>query len=98
MRAWIEKGDVRKVILVVNDPAAIGAMQAIEEAGLQVGKDVALVGAGNIHYGDMLRVPLTTVSWSRSEMGQHAARMLIQFINGEAQDSKARTIVLEPGL
>jgi DNA-binding LacI/PurR family transcriptional regulator len=98
MRAWIAKGDVPDAIFVVNDPAAIGAMQAIEEAGLQVGRDVALVGAGNIHYGDMLRVPLTTVSWSRSEMGQQAARMLIQFINGEAQDSRARNIVLEPEL
>src|SRR5258706_13259117 len=98
MRAWIEKGDVRKVILVVTDPAAIGAMQAIEQAGLRVGKDVALVGAGNIHYGDMLKVPLTTVSWSRSEMGQEAARLLIQLINGEANAARAENIILAPEL
>jgi LacI family transcriptional regulator len=98
MRAWLAKGDVPEAIFVVNDPAAIGAMQAIGEAGLQVGKDVALVGAGNIHYGDMLRVPLTTVSWSRSEMGQEAARLLIQLINGEAHSAKAQKIILAPEL
>jgi DNA-binding LacI/PurR family transcriptional regulator len=73
MRGWLVKGDVPEAIFVVNDPAAIGAMQGDRGAGLQVGKMFALVGAGNIHYGDMLRVPLTTVS-GPGEMGQEAAR------------------------
>ena len=98
MHAWLAKGDVPEAIFVVNDPAAIGAMQAIEQAGLEVGNDVALVGAGNIHYGDMLRVPLTTVSWSRSEMGQEAARLLIQLINGEEPPAKTQNIILAPEL
>ena len=98
MRAWLANGHVPEAIFVVNDPAAIGAMQAIEQAGLQVGKDVALVGAGNIHYGDMLRVPLTTVSWSRSEMGQEAARLLIQLIGGDEQSAKNQNITLPPEL
>jgi hypothetical protein len=34
-------------------PAAIGAIQALEEASLRVGPDAALIGSGNIHYGDM---------------------------------------------
>src|SRR5205085_4514096 len=80
MRAWLAAGDVPDAIFAVNDPTAIGAMKALEEAGLQVGQDVALVGAGNIHYGDMLRVPLTTVSWSRGEMGEQAAHLLLQLI------------------
>lgn len=35
-----------------------------------------------------LRVPLTTVSWSRSEMGQQAARLLLQLVEGEVPDRK----------
>ena len=95
-RLWLEEGGVPGAIFAVNDPAAIGAMQAFEEAGLRVGRDVALVGGGNIHYGDMLRVPLTTVSWSRSEMGQQAARLLLQLIEGEAPGQQQ--VVLPPEL
>src|SRR3989440_154010 len=99
MRAWIAKGDVPGAVFAVNDPTAIGAMQALEEAGMRVGRDGALVGGGNIHYADMLRVPLTTVSWSTSEMGQQAGRLLIQLIEGkEPAAKKAQHIVLKPEL
>jgi len=98
MHAWLAEGDVPSALFAVNDPTAIGAMQALAEAGLRVGLDVALVGAGNIHYGDMLRVPLTTVSWSRAEMGQQAAQLLVQLIEGKPADAKARQVILPPEL
>ncbi|HKP85477.1 MAG TPA: LacI family DNA-binding transcriptional regulator [Blastocatellia bacterium] len=98
MRAWLSKGDAPGAIFAVNDATAIGAMQAMHEAGIKLGRDAALVGAGNIHYGDMLRVPLTTVSWSRNEMGRQAARLLVQLIEGKSQTSKAQRITLPPEL
>jgi LacI family transcriptional regulator len=98
MREWLAKGDVPRAIFAVNDPAAIGAMKAIYEAGLGVGEDVAIIGAGNIHYGDMLRVPLTTVSWSRAEMGQQAAQLLIKAMAGVTIPPKSRNVSLPPEL
>lgn len=99
MRAWIAEGHVPPAIFAPNDPTAIGAMMALDEAGLHPGEDVAIVGGGNIHYGDMLRVPLTTVSWSRTEMGQAAAEILIKLINGELVGTKsAQRIIIEPKL
>ena len=95
MKKWIAKGDLPTAIFAANDPAAIGAMAALSEAGLSVPKDVAFVGAGNIHYGDMLSVPLTTVSWSTSAMGQEAANLLLQLINGK---KKAHKITVPPEL
>ena len=68
MSDWIATGNLPSAIFAANDPAAIGAMAALNDAGLDVPNDVAIVGAGNIHYGDMLRVPLTTVSWSTAAM------------------------------
>ena len=97
MRTWITKGDLPDAIFAVNDPSAIGAMRALEEAGLRTGKDLALVGAGNIHYGAMLRVPLTTVSWSRSEMGCVAARLLIELIETKTPP-RVQRVILEPEL
>lgn len=95
MQKWIAAGDLPPAIFAANDPAAIGAMAAANEAGLKVPGDVAFVGAGSIHYGDMLRVPLTTVSWSKAEMGQAAARLLLEFIGGK---KKKRTITVPPEL
>ena len=60
--------------------------------------DVAIVGAGNIHYGDMLKVPLTTVSWSTSEMGTAAAQLLLESITGKNGNRRNRRIVVEPKL
>jgi LacI family transcriptional regulator len=94
MRSWLAESEVPRAIFAVNDPAAIGAMQALEEVGLRAGKDVALVGAGNIHYGAMLRVPLTTISWSRRDMGHNAASLLIDLIEGKSESAKPRHITL----
>ena len=69
----------------------------MEEVGLRAGRDVAIVGAGNIHYGDMLRVPLTTISWSRGEMGHLAAQMLIELIEN-GSPVKAKQVILPPEL
>lgn len=95
MQKWIASRALPSAIFAANDPAAIGAMAAANEAGLKVPDDVAFVGAGSIHYGDMLRVPLTTVSWSKAEMGQAAARLLLELLDGK---KKHRTITVPPEL
>jgi LacI family transcriptional regulator len=97
MRAWIASGDVPPALFAANDPAAIGAMAAMTEAGLRIPDDVAIVGGGNIHYGDMLKVPLTTVAWSTSEMGQNAGRLLIAMVEGKKRP-KEQHIIVQPEL
>ena len=98
MKRWIAKGNLPTAIFAANDPAAIGAIEALHEAGFDVPNDVALVGAGNIHYGDMLRVPLTTVSWSTAAMGQAAAELLLELIDGKTSSAKPRTVTIPPTL
>jgi len=97
MNDWLRDGNVPSAIFAANDPAAIGAMAAITEAGLSIPEDLAMVGGGNIHYGDMLRVPLTTVAWSTSEMGQAAARLLIDLVEGK-RGIKEQHVIVEPEL
>jgi LacI family transcriptional regulator len=80
-------------VFAANDPSAIGAMKAIWEAGLRVPEDIAVVGAGDIALGDMLRVPLTTVSWSRKELGLNAAELLLSGLEGDEPDPPRRVIV-----
>ena len=84
-------------VFAANDPAAIGAMKAIWDAGLRVPDDVAVVGVGDIAHGDLLRVPLTTVGWSRQDEGRHAAELLLHAVEADEGD-EPRRIVIPPQL
>jgi len=88
---------VMAVVLSVVGGFAIGAMKAIWDAGLRVPDDIAIVGAGDIALGDLLRVPLTTVSWSRDEQGKLAAKLLLDRIGPEPSD-QFRSVVIPPHL
>jgi LacI family transcriptional regulator, galactose operon repressor len=84
-------------VFAANDPSAIGTMKAIWDAGLRVPEDIAVVGAGDIALGDLLRVPLTTVSWSRDEQGKQAAKLLLDRIGPQPSD-RFRSVVIPPQL
>jgi LacI family transcriptional regulator len=84
-------------VFAANDPAAIGAMKAIWDAGLRVPEDIAVAGAGDIALGDLLRVPLTTVGWSREEQGKRAAELLLDRIGPEPSPD-FESVVIAPKL
>jgi LacI family transcriptional regulator len=65
-------------VFCYNDPVAAGAVKAILEAGLRVPEDIAIIGAGNVHYSDLLRVPLSTIDQSSSTIGEAAAELLCE--------------------
>jgi LacI family transcriptional regulator len=83
-------------VFCFNDPVAAGAVKAILEAGLRVPEDIAVVGVGNVHYSDQLRVPLSTVDQSNLQTGQDAAELLLRLIDKRARGT--RTIFLKPKL
>ncbi len=84
-------------VFCCNDPAAAGALRAILEAGLRVPEDIAVVGAGNISYSDLFRVPLTTVDQNSRAMGEKSADLLLDLL-GAKRPRKTRQIVLPPHL
>jgi LacI family transcriptional regulator len=63
---------------------AMGAYEAITEAGLSVPKDISVVGFDNqLNIADALRPPLTTVQLPHFEMGAWAATRLLEAIDPE---------------
>ena len=80
-------------VFAVNDPAAIGAMKAVWDAGLRVPDDVAIVGAGDVAYSDLIRVPLTTVRWSKTELGKSAAELILGQIEEDDHIRPQRVII-----
>jgi LacI family transcriptional regulator len=88
MRAWIKAGNIPEAVYAANDPTAIGALRALAEAKIKVPEQVAVVGTGAIHYGDLLRIPLTTVDWNKIALGQQAAQLLIKLMAPEKASEK----------
>jgi LacI family transcriptional regulator len=64
------------------DLLAIGAMQAIEERGLRVPRDVAVVGYNDIDLAALVKPALTTVHAPSYEMGVAAMTMLLDLLAG----------------
>jgi len=84
-------------VFAVNDPAAIGAMKAVWAAGLRVPEDVAVVGAGDVAYSDLIKVPLTTVRWSKGDVGRSAAELILDQIGGHGE-TRPRRVIIPPEL
>lgn len=97
MRRLLEGNQIPDGLFCYNDPVAIGAMKAIQEAGFGIPSDIAVVGAGNVHYSDVLAVPLTTVDQGTSEIGTRAAELLLERI-GSKRVLRPKTILIPPRL
>jgi LacI family transcriptional regulator len=83
-------------LFVCNNLMTIGALRAIDEAGLSIPDDIAVVGFDDPSWAALLRPPLTTVAQPSYDMGQEAARLLLSRINGYR--GAAREVVLTPAL
>ena len=65
-----------------DDITAIGAMKAIKEHGLHIPEDVSVASIDDIDTAQYLTPPLTTTHIPLDEMGQMAAKVLIDRIEG----------------
>jgi LacI family transcriptional regulator, galactose operon repressor len=65
-----------RALVCANDQTAIGAMAALQSAGLRVPEDIALTGFDGISLGEHLRPSLTTVVQPMRGLGETAVRLL----------------------
>ena len=81
MKAWLsESDDWSKIgctaLLCHNDDVAIGAMQALNAAGLKVPDDVSVVGFDGTEVGEYSSPQLTTIEVPLQQMGKVAIGLL----------------------
>jgi len=98
MDLLITENNLPDSIFCVNDPVAMGAYQRIMEAGLQIPKDIAIVGFSNNKITNMVIPKITTVDQPSFEMGRKAAEILIDLIENPSKKIKPKTIVLNTSL
>lgn len=79
---------------VANDNCAVGCMLALKEAGIRIPEDIAFVGFNNDPVSRVIEPNLTTINYSGYEMGEVAARNLINHLNGSATIEATSTIIL----
>jgi LacI family transcriptional regulator len=84
-------------IFCFNDPLAFGALKELHEKGIQVPREVALVGCGNLHFDDLLRVPLSSIDQQSHRMGERAALLALDLIKSKEQE-RGRRILIKPTL
>lgn len=85
-------------LFAFNDISAIGAIEALREHGLDVPRDVSVVGFDDIQSAAFQRPRLTTVRQPLKKMGTIAAETLLRRIARPDDDSYPRQIVIEPEL
>jgi LacI family transcriptional regulator len=67
-------------LITCHDLVGLGAIAAVQDQGLEVGRDVAVSGLGDIPLAEHTQPPLTTIHQSTYQMGQQAVRRLAQMI------------------
>jgi LacI family transcriptional regulator len=80
-----------------NDPMAIGAIEAILDAGLRIPEDVAVIGSGNLYYDTKLRISLSSIDQNTKEIGEHTARLTLSLIASKTRPPN-KAVVIQPKL
>jgi LacI family transcriptional regulator len=75
----------------------MGAMNYALDHGVRIPEDLAVVGCGNLHYDDSLRVPLSSIDQHSRKIGEEAARLALSILNSK-MPPKPETLVLQPEL
>jgi LacI family transcriptional regulator len=79
-------------ILAASDLMALAALQAIRDAGLQPGHDIAVVGFDDLEAAALAYPPLTTIRQDRKELGAVAAGRAIELV--EDPHAPAQDVIL----
>ena len=71
-------------------------MQALRQ-GIRIPEDLAVIGCGDLHYDELVRVPLSSVNQRSREIGVRTAKLIMELLHHEGE-AAPRRIVLEPKL
>ena len=71
-----------------NDIIALGAMNAMKEAGIRIPEDISLIGIDDMPFCKLVSPQLSTIKVYKEEIGRHAVKMLVEQIDSETECSK----------
>ncbi|WP_134685923.1 catabolite control protein A [Brevibacillus migulae] len=83
MNDFLQVKEPPTAVFAASDEMAIGAIHAIQDAGLKVPGDIEVMGYDNIRLAEMVRPRLTTVVQPIYDIGAVAMRLLTKYMNNE---------------
>lgn len=92
MNSLLESGVAFRAVFVASDVVALGAISALQERGLSVPRDVAVVGFDDVPMTRFMNPPLTTINVPAQQMTELACETLISQIS--SGDLSPRRLVM----
>ena len=97
MQSLLKLAERPDAVFCHNDPLAIGAMNAILDAGLRIPEDIAVIGCGNLYFDASLRVALSSIDQHSAQLGEKAGELLLDILHAKSKPP-VRNIILEPSV
>jgi LacI family transcriptional regulator len=85
-------------VFVTNDFVAAVCMRTLKEHGIKIPGDIAVVGFNNDAIGKLIEPSLTTINYPGCDMGEIAARNLINHLKGISNIHQTNTIIVRSDL
>lgn len=77
-----------EAVFVFNDEMALGAVKAIQDHGLNVPEDIAVVGFDNLKIASIFSPHITTIDQPKYEIGKKATNLLLTLMKGGTVEKK----------
>ena len=85
-------------IFITNDFVAAVCMRTLKEHGISIPGDIAIVGFNNDAIGKLIEPTLTTINYPGIDMGEIAARNLVNHLKGISNIHYTNTIIVRTEL
>ncbi|MGL5616691.1 MAG: LacI family DNA-binding transcriptional regulator [Sarcina sp.] len=95
MKMKLEEKKGFTAIFSISDIMSIGVAKAILESGLEIGKDVAIIGFDGMDITRFYNPSLSTVEQPRKEIAKHSVELILDLIKNK---SEHKHIILETRL
>jgi LacI family kdg operon repressor len=90
--------DPPQAILAGNDFVLIEILKFIRTNNLSIPTDIALIGIDDVSFTNLYNPPITTIKQPTFEMGELAAKILLNKINGDKNSLENKVYRLQPEL
>ncbi|MFN7252303.1 MAG: GntR family transcriptional regulator [Anaerobacillus sp.] len=103
LKKLLASGEQPTALVCYNDELTLFLLDVLREKKLHVPNDISIVGYDDSFLAQASEVKLTTIKHPKNELGETAAKMIVELVkvkegNSRKSDVKVETVVYEPEL
>ena len=95
MKSLLESGKKFSAAFIASDAVALGAYNAIREAGLTIPGDISIVGFDDLLLSSFISPSLTTIRMPAREIAQDSCYLLMRLMKREFPESRTTSLPTE---